>query len=128
MAFAGTITTYNPGVSGARSGFCKIKGATLAARIGAPDITAADTGQLTTGTPVANQNQIPVDFGRGAGNWVAGDEDNISLSINDPSSAATGSDVHWVSYAITGGNLVITIHNKGTVISGALDIVIGFDN
>ena len=128
MAFGGTVTSFNPGVSGALSGFVKIKGGTLAARIGAPDITAADTGQMTTAAVAANQNAIPVDFGRGRGNWVAGDDDNISIVINDPSSAATGSDVHWASTAITAGNLVITVHNKGTVISGALDIAITWDN
>ncbi len=129
MAFGGVAAPDVPGVTGAVVGTCRVGGLTLAARVGAPDATgaAADSGVFTTGTPTANQNQLPATFGPGAGNWVAGQDAHVQVTglENDPdgpAAAAGGSFAHLFSKSISGGNLVVVVHNKGSVATGALDI------
>lgn len=125
MAFGGAATTVTPGDSStsARYAYARITGLTLAARAGAPDPAAADTGQFTTGTPAANQTQAPAQFGRGAGNWTADDANLVEVLANAPADNITaGSIVYPSSVSVVDGNLVITIHNRGAGASGALDI------
>lgn len=125
MAFGGVAVVVTPGDTSttARYAYARITGLTLAARVGAPDITAADTGQFTTGTPVANQNQAPAQLGPGAGAWVAGQDGLVEIAVNAPADNITaGSIAYVVSTAITAANLVITVHNRGAGATGALDI------
>jgi len=125
MAFGGAATTVTPGdtSASARYPYARITGLTLAARVGAPDITAADTGQLTTGTPVANQTQAPAQFGRGAANWVAADANLVEAVINAPADNITAGSICYVSeQTVTAGELVVTFHNRGAGASGATDI------
>lgn len=128
MAFGGVATEFVPGSQGAsaKPAYVRITGLTLAARVGAPSIAAADTGQFTTGTPVANQNQLTVNFGRGAGNWVAGDENLVECIVNAPADDITaGSIAYVVAVGVVAGNLVTTLHNRGAGATGALDIKFG---
>jgi len=131
MAFGGVQTNFTPGEASGFAPISHIGGVTLAPRVGAPDITAADTGQFTTAVPVVNQNGMAANFGRGRGNWIAGDELHVEVigPVCDPNSTSEvdTSSVHFVSKAVVGGNLQVTLHNKGVVATGALDITIKFD-
>lgn len=123
--FGGAATVITPGdaSASARYAYARITGLTLAARAGAPDPAAADTGQFTTGTPGANQTQAPAQFGRGAGNWTAGDENTVEVIINAPEDDITAGSIAYASeIAVVGGELVVTIHNRGAGATGALDI------
>ncbi len=127
MAFGAVPTPNIPGATGARIKSARVVIATaLLGRIGAPDITADDTGQLTTGTPIANQHQLPPTFGRGAGSWVAGDEDDVIVNL-EPTDNLTitgiaGSITYMSAKTVVAGNLVVTIHNRGADVTGTIAI------
>jgi len=105
-------------------------GLTLAARVGAPDITgaAADSGVFTTAAAGANQNQIPTNFGRTQGNWSALDLQAIQVLIVDPdgAAAAAGSFVHEVSVTLSGADILVLLHNKGAGPSGSLTVQLSY--
>ncbi len=124
MAFGGVLVNFTPTAGGAT--FSRTTDATLAARAGAPNITATDTGQLTTGTPVANQDQLPVNLGPGAGNWVADHLNKAKVTVSAVDNITAGSIVYMSAKAITGSNLVVTIHNRGAGATGALEIYVEF--
>lgn len=85
---------------------------TLAANIGAFDITADDSGALTTDntTTPADHNVIPAAFGPGEGNWTQADVDAVFVILNTPTVAANVR-IALVSKVLTGGNLVVNVHN-----------------
>jgi hypothetical protein len=123
MAFGGVQVNS----SGANA--LRITGLTLAARVGAPDLTgaAADSGVLVTNTVGANQNQIPIAFGKGQGNWVAGDDAKVIIIPNDPdgTATATGSFVHLASTSISTQSTTIAAASNGidlTQIGGILNV------
>lgn len=123
--FGGAAVPVTPGdsSSSARYAYARITGLTLAARVGAPDPAAADTGQFTTGTPGVNQTQAPAQFGKGAGNWVAGDENTVEVVVNTPEDDITAGSIAYASdISVVGGDLVITVHNRGAGATGSLDI------
>lgn len=135
MAFGGTITNPTQGAAstGAFSQYTLVEGATLAAFVGAPAIAAADTGELTTAAPGANQNGISSVFGRGRGNWQAGDEKKVVITVNDDNAATQGgagqtSLVHVVagSPRVVAGDLLVTLHNRGLQASGNLRVTLQF--
>ncbi len=84
----------------------------LDAVIGAFDITAADSGALTTDntTTPANTNAIPAAFGPGEGNWVQADVDAVFVVLNTP---FVGANVRLalVSKVLTAGDLVVNVHS-----------------
>ncbi len=127
MAFGGVLAPFTPGSAGAASATGSVTGGTLTQRVSTPLAANGDTGVLTTGTPGANQNQFPANFAKGAGNWVASDLNHVGVSVADAWQGPTGlagakSDVYVATTAIVGGNLVITIHNRGAVASGTLTV------
>ncbi len=123
MAFGAAPTANIPGATGARLGSATVTIATaLLARAGAPDITATDTGQLTTGTPGANQHQLPPTFGRGVGNWTAGDENDVIVNFETTDDITAGSTVYMSTKAVVSSNLVVTIHNRGAGVTGTIRI------
>lgn len=136
MAFGGVITSTTPNgpaLGGAKSDYIRATGATLAILVGAFNIANADSGRFTTGTPAANETQLDATFGRGAGAWVAGDENRVIVAIEDGNAAAQGaagqtSLVYVSSITITGGDLVINVHNHGAQASGSLTLKILFVN
>lgn len=133
MAFGGVLSSSTPGsASGAKAAITRMSGVTLGARLGAASIAAADTGELTSGTPAANQNQLPATFGRGSGNWVAGDEDLVTVDIDDPNANAQGvtgqtSIAYVSSLSVVGGQLVLRLHNRGGMATGSLTIKLTFN-
>lgn len=126
MAFGGTQANTVPNTAtGARNQVVSVTGLTLAARIGAPDPTAADTGVLVTGTAAANQNALPATFGPTAGTWTQADVDNLWVEIDDSDDTAdaTASQLNVASRSLSSGNLVLTIHNRGAgVATGATQV------
>lgn len=122
MAFAGTQANSLPNTTTSyRNTSVSVTGLTLLARAGAPDPAAGDTGVLVTGTAAANQNALPAGFGPGAGNWTASDIATLMVELDDSDSTAnaTASHVHVVSRALSSGNLVLTLHNRGAGAVGA---------
>lgn len=134
MAFGGIQASRLFGVAadGLFVNYMKIDALTLLAYIGAPNIAAGDTGELTTAVPVVNQNDIPngITFGKGRGNWAAGDEFRVKVTIQDGNGvrqvAATGdtSLAHMVTAypQVAAGDLLIRIHNRGNQNTGPLQI------
>lgn len=128
MAFGGVTTCISAGK--AADGFWKNRaqfaGLTLAGRVGAFAIAAADSGRLTTDqTPPANETAItpaagaPV-FGPGPGLWLAGDQLPVNVTILPSDDAAlvgganAASDVRCVAQAIAGSaDLNLDFHNVG---------------
>lgn len=128
MAFGGSLTFQNPGEAGSRSSTTQISDPTLAGRAGAFDVTAVDSGALTTDqTPPADHDAIDPGFGPGEGNWTQEDVDRVQVSVidGDDTALATGSVVHLVSKVLLAGDLVVNFHNKGVGASG--DLVIGLN-
>ncbi len=137
MAFGGVIASTTPAGAvngGTKSDYTHITGLTLTAFVANPPvITNGDTGQFTTGTPVANQTQFPATFGPGAGNWTAAMADFVSVVIEEQNPATQGAGgqiAHsYVSaIAISGGNLVITIANNGLLISNPVGFKVTYLN
>lgn len=99
----------------------------LAARVGAPAIAGADTGEMTSDTAVANQGELPARWGPGRDNWVQGDVNRVHFEVDDANAAAQGaagetSLVHLVagSPRLVAGNFVCTFHNRGAQVGGAM--------
>jgi hypothetical protein len=116
MAFGGVQTNTLPNTTtGFRNASISITGLSLAARLGAPNITADDTGLLTSATPIANQNGLPAGFGPGAGNWTQTDLDNLLVTVEDGDSTAnaTASAPYLFLRALVAGDIKLTIHNRG---------------
>lgn len=139
MAFGGAIAAIPaaPTGEGPQQKSMQLIGLTLAAFVGAPDIAAADTGELVTATAVANQNQIPTTFGKGPGNWLSGDESLVRVHAFDMGSATQGVSgqvpyPHPVAQGglpvafVVGGNLSILLHNKGLQACGALVVYLEY--
>lgn len=126
MAFGGVQVNTPPSGSPNLPSFMQITGLTLAARVGAPAPAAADTGVLTTAAAAVNENGIPSNFGLGRGNWTANAVSQVVVTVQDPSDVNPSSDVHQASKALVGNDLVITLHNRGTVVSGSLEIQLDF--
>ena len=96
MAFAGTQANTVVGPA-AGPNMLEITGVTLAAFVGAFDITAADSGALTTdATPPADTNAIPAAFGPGSGNWTQADVDAVLVTV-DHSDVNANSQLRLVS-------------------------------
>lgn len=132
MAFAAPVATFIDDFMVRFTG-------TLGLRVGAPAIAAADTGELTTGAPAANQNGISDRLGPGRGFWAAEDADRIRILINDGNQAAQGGagQTSLVSFVtagalasprVVGGNLEVTFHNRGAQASGTIHILIVYRN
>lgn len=139
MAFGGALVAIPapPAGEGPQQFNMQLLGLTLAARAGAPDITAADTGELVTAAPVANQTAIPTTFGKGRGNWVDGDQHLVRAyvaSMADTAQGVAGETPlpHVVPQTnlpvafVAGGNLSVIIHNRGAQATGALQIVLEY--
>ena len=144
MAFGGALTQRRQcaAARGPFINYIRLEGLTLAARVGAFDITAADSGRLSTdqavianqtafGAPFAYSATRTVAFGRGEGLWLAGDNFGVVVVVHDPSDAALGMaaegpHVHVSSVAIAAGDLQINLHNRGGIVTGALDISVWF--
>lgn len=110
-------------------------GRTLALRIGAPAINAADTGEFTTAAAAAFQVTLNQNWGPGRGNWLAGDENRVDIEVFDANDVAQGgagqtSLIHLVvgSPRIVAGNFVCTFHNHGAQNSGALRFRFRYNN
>ena len=112
MAFGGT-----PAIASAGRNVDVITGWTLNARVGAPAIAAADTGQLTTAAAGMNQTGLTANLGPGRGNWVAADVNRVRVTVTDGNTAAQGmaGETSLLAYtvAITAADLVVTLHNRG---------------
>jgi hypothetical protein len=134
MAFGSTSTDRTQGraTDGAFQNMYRSEGLTLAAYAGAPSAAAADTGVLTTATPAANQNGIPSYFGKGRGNWEDGDQHRVLAFVEATTATAQDGDgkvpqAYVVSLAITSGDLVVTVHNRGLAATGACRITLLFN-
>jgi hypothetical protein len=140
MAFGGALVNNAPPTGETFVNRLVLTGVTLAARAGVPDITAADTGRLTTDTtPPANESSIVNlgTFGPGEGNWIAGDQNRVRVVIHDLNAlaqvAVTGATSRvYVSgrAVVAGGNLNVTIHNHGAQATavGGLRIELDYDH
>jgi hypothetical protein len=100
----------------------ELSGVTLAANVGAFDLTAADSGAFTsdnTTTP-ANTNTIPAAFGPGEGNWTQAQVDAVLITLNHADTNAN-SRLGLRSKTLVGGNLVVNLHS---VEAGAVTAVL----
>lgn len=111
---------------------------TLAARAGAPAPAAADTGELTTAAPAANQHGLPLNFGKGRGNWLESDL-AFFRDVRSPRADAAlvgganaGPDIHLSAKGFTPGpdgvhgDWLFQFHNRGAAASGVMEIGIEF--
>ena len=135
MAFGGAQANRTVGVvaNGNFVNYMKIDGLTLAAWAATPPVIAnADSGELTTAAAGANQNAIPntIAFGKGRGNWAAGDEFRVVVTVEDEDAVQqnAGTGATSLPHVVTGsprvaaGDLLITFHNRGNAATGALQI------
>lgn len=130
MAFAGTAAAgVAPTGRGVLAHFARITGLTLAARAGVFDITAADSGRLTTDqTPAADTTAIPAAaIATGwptEGNWPANGQNTILVTFEIAEDGAGGVAPNLVAKRINAGNLELDFHNASAVALGAGDLVI----
>lgn len=130
MAFAGTAAAgAAPTGRGVFAHFARITGLTIAARVGAFAIGAADSGRLTTDqTPAANHTAIPaaaIAAGWPAeGAWPANAHNAILVTFEIAETGAGAVAPNLVGKRITAGNLELDFHNASAVALGAGDLVI----
>jgi hypothetical protein len=141
MGFAGALVAIPAGANGEgpQQFDMALFGLTLALFVADPAaIVNADTGELVTAAPVANQTQLPTTFGFGPGRWRNGDQNLIDVALADNADTTQGAagqlpapHVALVAGAyvtfVPGlvapfGDLSIRIHNRGLTACAALRI------
>jgi hypothetical protein len=115
MAFAGVndlalIQEATANAAGGRN-LCVGITLTLAATAGAFNVANADSGRLVTAVAVANETQIPANFGPGRGNWVA--NDLLRVTVVPPAPTGATAIVKNIAKTIVAGNLVVDFHSEG---------------
>jgi hypothetical protein len=117
MAFGGIAANVALGASKVN-----VKGTTLAARAGAADVTAADTGGLSTNSATpANYSALPADLGPGAGNWTQADVDACVVTVMNGGDALSA---HAVIKTLAGADLDVVIHSTGLGAVAAQEIMV----